>query len=377
MTSRERVLSSLARTGYDRIPVKHEGTPEINQKLINDFGLPDHEALLKVLGDDFRYVSPIYRGPELRTFPDGSFEGLWGERYGNKEYPGGTYPEAVYLPYAGIERVDDLDRSHFPTMDWFDFSTVKSRCETLRQKYAVCFGSAGDLDFMNTIGRMRGLQQVYEDVLTEHPVFMEILEARFQFYYDLHKNMLEAADGMIDIIHVGEDLGNQSGPMIAMDTFERLFAPRYKAIFDLAHQHGAKTLMHMCGCVVSFLPRLIELGLDIQDVVQPTTPEMDIAYLQAHYGDRLNFCGSMCVQTVLPFGTVDEIEREVQRRLKLFPQGGLFLGPTHAIQVGTPIENILAMYRAAGSLGEAHATDTSSIHKGIEKGEKVDPFKLF
>lgn len=30
MTSRERVLSCLARTGYDRIPVKHEGTPEVN-----------------------------------------------------------------------------------------------------------------------------------------------------------------------------------------------------------------------------------------------------------------------------------------------------------------------------------------------------------
>ncbi|MFR2062730.1 MAG: hypothetical protein ACLS37_13120 [Alistipes sp.] len=34
------------------------------------------------------------------------------------------------------------------------------------------------------------------------------------------------------------------------------------------------------------------------------------------------------------------------------PEGGLSLGPSHAIQVGTPLENILAMYRTAGSLTE-------------------------
>jgi hypothetical protein len=46
------------------------------------------------------------------------------------------------------------------------------------------------------------------------------------------------------------------------------------------------------------------------------------------------------------------VEREVRRRLDLFPKGGLFLGPTHAIQVGSPLENILTLYRTAGSLTE-------------------------
>jgi hypothetical protein len=33
-----------------------------------------------------------------------------------------------------------------------------------------------------------------------------------------------------------------------------------------------------------------------------------------------------------------------------FARGGLILAPTHAIQIYTPLENILAMYRTAGSL---------------------------
>jgi hypothetical protein len=81
MKSRDRVLGALNRTGYDRIPVKHEGTPEINQMIMDHYGLTNMEQLLRVVGDDFRYVEPVYTGPELRTFDDGSIEGYGGEHY--------------------------------------------------------------------------------------------------------------------------------------------------------------------------------------------------------------------------------------------------------------------------------------------------------
>jgi len=352
MNSRERVLRSLRREGYDRIPVKHEGTPEVNRMILDHYGLRSAEALLRIVGDDFRSVEVDYIGPELRSFPDGSIEGYWGERYRYASFEGGRYLEAVHLPFAGVDRLEDLDRSHFPSADWFDYSRIRERCEALRGEYAVCFGTAGDMDFINSIARARGMEQVLIDLLTDHPVYLEILEARFRFYYEMHERALEAAGGLIDITHIGEDLGNQRGPMISMRIFDRHFAPRLEKYFAMVHRHGAKAMMHMCGCVEAFLPRLIELGLDIQDVVQPTTPEMDIARLREKHGDRLHFCGSVCVQTTLPFGTTAEVEGEVRRRLDLFPRGGLFLGPTHAIQVGTPLENILALYRAAGSLRE-------------------------
>ena len=38
-----------------------------NQMLMDYFGLSNQEQLLRTLGDDFRYIHPIYRGPELRT----------------------------------------------------------------------------------------------------------------------------------------------------------------------------------------------------------------------------------------------------------------------------------------------------------------------
>jgi len=102
MTSRERVLGAFYRTGYDRIPVKHEGTPEINLMIMDHYGLTNMEQLLRVVGDDFRYVDPVYEGPELRKFEDGSVEGYWGERYRYAKFEGGKYLESSYQPFANI-----------------------------------------------------------------------------------------------------------------------------------------------------------------------------------------------------------------------------------------------------------------------------------
>jgi uroporphyrinogen decarboxylase len=257
MNSRERVLSAFHRRGYDRIPIKHEGTPEVNRMLMEHFGLSNLEQLLRVLGDDFRYVEPVYSGPELRTFPDGSVEGYFGERYKYAQFKAGKYLEACYLPFAGIDRLEALDRSHFPSADWFDYSTIRGQAAALRQAgFAVCCGTAGDMDFINGIARARGMEQVLMDLIDDNPVYLEIMQARFEFFSEVQRRILEAAGGLIDFCHSGEDFGNQRGPMIGLPIFERHFAPKYGPYFDMVHSHGARTMMHMCGCVEKFLPRL-------------------------------------------------------------------------------------------------------------------------
>ncbi len=351
MTSRQRVLDACDRKGYDRIPIKHEGTSEINQIIKDHFGLKNDEQMLIVLGDDFRYVEPEYIGPELKTFPDGSIEGYFGERYKYIQFEGGRYPEPVYQPFAGIEKLKDLDKSHFPSADWFDYSNVYNNAKSIHEGgFAVCMGTAGDMDFINGISRARGMEEVLMDLVDNNEAFLEILDARFKFYYETQENILKESKGLIDFAHAGEDLGNQLGPMISMEIFDRHFSLKYEKYFKMVHKYGARTMMHMCGTVWPFLDRLIEIGLDVYDVVQPTTPENSIGELARIFGDRIIFQGSMDVQKELAWGTAEEVRREVQRRLELFPEGGLILGPSHAAQPGSPLENILAMYSEAGSL---------------------------
>ena len=81
MNHKERVLDALAHRGYDRIPVKHHGTPEVDAMLMEHFGVDTHLGLADALGDDLRGVAATWIGPELRHFPDGTWEGYWGERY--------------------------------------------------------------------------------------------------------------------------------------------------------------------------------------------------------------------------------------------------------------------------------------------------------
>jgi len=233
------------------------------------------------------------------------------------------------------------------------------------------------MDFINSIARARGTEQVLIDLITDDPVYLEIMEARFQFYYQMHERVLQTAEGLVDFTHIGEDLGTQTAQVIDHDIFERHFAPRFKNYFEMVHSYGARTMMHICGCTRAFLPRLIELGLDVYDVVQPTTPETDIEVLKNDFGENLLFCGSVCVQTTLAFGTPEEVEKEVKRRLKLFSKGGMFLGPTHAIQVGSPIENIVALYKAAGSLVENVDESILKIKGDEEEVDKVNMSKLF
>jgi uroporphyrinogen decarboxylase len=377
MNSRERVLGAFNRTGYDRIPVKHEGTPEVNQMIMDHFGLTNMEQVLRVVGDDFRYVEPPYVGPELKKHSDGSVEGYWGERYKYAEFEGGKYLEASYLPFAEITSLEELDKSKFPTADLFDYSTIQAQCKKHSEAgYAVCFGTAGDMDFINSIARARGTEQVLIDLITDDPVYLEIMEARFKFYYDMHERVLQEAGGLIDFTHIGEDLGTQNSQVIDFDTFDKHFAPKFKKYFEMAHSYGAKTMMHMCGCVREFIPRLIDLGLDVYDVVQPTTPEMDIAVLKNDFGDGISFCGSVCVQSTLAFGSEADVIHEVERRKELFPEGGIFLGPSHAIQVGSPIENVIALYKTAGSLVEEVDESILSIDEGKD-AEDINMSKLF
>jgi uroporphyrinogen-III decarboxylase len=98
------------------------------------------------------------------------------------------------------------------------------------------------------------------------------------------------------------------------------------------------------------IPELIEIGVDVLNPIQPAC--MDPAQLKREYGDRLCFWGSIDEQHTLPFGTAQDVHKEVLARLgTLGKGGGLILGPTHHVQLDTPIENFWAMVRTIQQSG--------------------------
>jgi PAS domain-containing protein len=70
------------------------------------------------------------------------------------------------------------------------------------------------------------------------------------------------------------------------------------------------------------------------------------------FGDKLIFHGAMDNQQTLPFGTVEDVKKEVEDNLRILGEGGGYiLAPCHNIQAVSPPENIVAMYEHAYELG--------------------------
>ena len=84
------------------------------------------------------------------------------------------------------------------------------------------------------------------------------------------------------------------------------------------------------------------------DVLNPVKPaSMDPARLKREFGSRLCFWGTVDEQRTLPFSSPDDVRAEVSERLRTIGDGGgLILGPTHHVQLDTPMENFWAMVNA-------------------------------
>ena len=90
------------------------------------------------------------------------------------------------------------------------------------------------------------------------------------------------------------------------------------------------------------------MGIDVLQALQFDAKGMDPRLLKEEYGDRLGFEGGVSVQKTLPFGTPESVREEVKERISVLGRnGGYILGPSHAIQVGTPVENILALFQTS------------------------------
>ena len=173
------------------------------------------------------------------------------------------------------------------------------------------------------------------------------------------RNIETLVDIFGDLVQValvtGTDFGTQRGPFIAPAAYRELFKPFHERVNRLIHGRTRwKTFIHSCGSVFDFLPDFIEAGFDILNPVQCSAAKMEPRALKKEFGRRLVFWGGgVDTQRTLPFGTPDEVYREVRERIDILGEGGGFVFNTiHNIQGPTPVENLLAMFKAVRDSGK-------------------------
>lgn len=179
-----------------------------------------------------------------------------------------------------------------------------------------------------------------------HTMFSRQLELVLE---NLEKIYAVVGDNIDAVFLCGTDFGTQSGSFCSPATFDTIWLPYYKKMNDWIHAHtNWKTFKHSCGAVENFMPHFIEAGFDIINPVQCSAAGMDASLLKERYGDHLTFWGGgVDTQKVLPFGTPDEVRRDVLKQCEILStSGGFVFNPVHNIQAKTPIENIVAMVNA-------------------------------
>lgn len=350
MKPRDRILTALHHQRPDRCPMQISYTPEFAQRLRGDMGLAGHGIhnphgggntyeLERALGDDMLLTSV---GWANSYYHEGdSYVDEWGVHWASQPYntPFGTghYTEMTFHPLADDRAISSY-RPPDPARPEL-YAQSERVIRDFKDEYWIVGVTVTTI--FEAAWALRGLSQMMMDFATDPDLADAILDIPFRYHLTAAKRLVEMG---CDMIWTGDDVGAQHAMLISPAHWRRFLKPRMATfIAELkAINPEVKVAYHSDGNILPIIPELIEIGLDVLNPVQPAS--MDPAALKSHFGDKLCFWGSIDEQGTLPFGTPENVRDEVRTRLQtLGRDGGLIIGPTHNVQLDTPLENFRAM----------------------------------
>ena len=202
---------------------------------------------------------------------------------------------------------------------------------------------------------IRDVEEWYVSTVTRRDYVYEVFERQCEIALANLARIYQAVGDRVTAVFVtGTDFGMQAGPFISPRTYRELYQPFHRRVNDWVHEHTAwKTFIHSCGSVMALIEDFIAAGFDVLNPVQCSAAHMDPVELKRRFGDRIAFWGGGAdTQRTLPFGTPDEVRREVRKRIRAFgPGGGFVFNTIHNVQPQVPVENLLAMFETLREYG--------------------------
>lgn len=362
MTHRERVIAALNHEPTDRCPMQISFTPEFADRLRSTSG--DHATkghnphgggntyeLERSLDQDMLLTSVGWANCYYQALmPDAGYTDEWGIGWRAQEYETpfgkGVYTEVVHHPLA-----DDAVIDTYVPPDPHQDALYKEAETVLRQfKEEYYIVGVTVTTIFETAWALRGLENMLTDMILEPELTERILDIPFQYHLTAAKRLVEMG---VDMIWTGDDIGGQHGMIISPALWRKFLKPRMATFFQSLKEinPNIKIAYHSDGNIFPIIEDLIEIGLDVLNPIQPAC--MDPAEVKKAYGDRLSFWGSIDEQHTLPFGSPDDVRAEVKLRLETIGKGGgLIIGPTHHVQLDTPLENFWAMVETIKANGK-------------------------
>lgn len=381
MTPRQRVLTALDHTEPDRVPIDLGGNQTgihkfAYQALLDHLGLDEEivimdpvqqlarvsEPVLERLRVDTRYVwaggAESFEGGIVQRERDGRLWHDLTDEFGvtwsmPDDHP--YYMDISHSPLADLS-LDEIKAYPFPKGDDPSrFAGLRDRVLELRENtpYAVVSGISGVV--YETCWYMRGLENLFMDMLERPQIVEAIIDRTLGFWLDWFRLFLDEVGDVVDVITIGDDLAGQDGPLFPPRIYRSIVKPRQKRLVQyIKSRTSAKVWYHSCGSVLEYIPDLLDNGIDILNPVQISARGMDPERLKAKWGDRLVFWGGgIDPQHVLPAASPEEVRQHVRRNVQAFKPGGSYVfNNVHNIQADVPPENVVALFEAACEFGQ-------------------------
>lgn len=300
-------------------------------------------------------------------------------------YAGGdrAYPPAAVMPKGGYyfdstvrqkpiddDRLDPADNlEEFGPLSDEELEQLRTRSEWLYTNtdralvYSMPGASFGDIAFVPGPGLkdpkgIRAVEEWYVSTVIRRDYVYEVFDRECEIALGNLARVREALGDRIEVIFVtGTDFGTQRGPFISPDAYRDLFKPFHRRVCDWIHANTPwKIFIHTCGGVRPLIEDFIDAGFDVLNPVQCSADGMDARGLKKDFGSRVTFWGGgIDTQKTFPFGTAEDVYREVSERISIFNSGGGFVfDAIHNIQAGTPVENVRAMIEAIRDSFRSH-----------------------
>jgi uroporphyrinogen decarboxylase len=346
MTDIENFISIVKRKGYERVPTDFVTCPILSQKLkdyVEKTGF-EYKRSYENIPD---LPSKNANAEEFMKYYDVSFKpGTIIDKYGVAHEPGSAaafHMTKMYHPMASFDSVEQVLAYPLPDYDGADETAQINAVKGAHLNDTVATGNM-QCTVWESAWYMRGMENLMTDMMTDDP----IAEALFDRVTDIAvKRATSYVKNGVDVLFLGDDIGMQKTIMMSENLYCEWLKPRLKKVIDEARKINPDVVVfyHSCGFVTPMIPHLIEAGIDVLNPVQPEC--MDFRKIHEMYGDRLSFNGTVGTQTTMPFGTPDEVRREVFKNLDIAgDKGGLLVAPTHMLEPEVPLENLIAYIKA-------------------------------
>ena len=352
MTGKERVMKAVKHEVTDRIPVDYCVRDDVSKTLQDYLGLSDQEAVYKKLGIDIRKFGieenvPSFLersgGKKSIRYPDGRIENVWGVV--QRPSDDGRYLEMVTGPFY---ETSDLNSFDWPAIGCVEsVESIRGKIDSFGGEYSV-FGSLNNP--FKSCWYMRGLENYLCDTIADENFAIALWEKTAE--YELQKGINFAKAGG-DALIVSGDIAMQDRMMVSPDAWRRIDKPRLAEMIKTWKGINPDLIMyfHSDGNMEEVLPDLVEIGFDIIDPIQPES--MDVNYIKKRYGKNFTLHGTISIQKTLPFGSIEDVRNEVLNRIALGKEdGGIIIAPSNHVQADTPLENLIEVYKTAGSWRE-------------------------